>query len=144
VGRRRRPAGDPGRRAGLCAKYGINGVCDAAYVANTIHREQVAEAPYFAALGGIYPSRPEAVRGAVTDLGLTIDQLCSVSDQPWRGPCGFSGATMLDYAEALGPVDAPAWVKRAAVSLCRGYASNIDWSANVRDVASLIGSAGGS
>jgi hypothetical protein len=131
----------------LCARYGLNGVCDPGYVANLIHAEQTAEDPYYAVPewgGAIFARRADAVPGGSVSsrgFGLTLEELNATDDRPWRGACATSGATMRDFADALAAVAAPAWVKRAAVALCRSYASNIDWRRDARDVATAIAAA---
>jgi hypothetical protein len=129
----------------LCEAYGLNGICDPGFAANTLARERTSRDPYFTIGDRVYcepdPSDPRSGDWWAIPEGLTIEELRAVDSRPWTGPCAISGATMRDFADALAAVKAPAWVKRATVSLCRSYASTIDWRKDARDVATRISSA---
>lgn len=134
--------------AGLCiaARFEINGVCDAPYIANTIAHHADAWEPYFTSGPYIFvetdPMGQRCDAGYLVDHHnpdkLTVDELRTVTDRPWGGRCATSGATMHEFADSLAPVDAPPWMKRAAVSICRSYSSSFDWREEVATVAAII------
>lgn len=53
---------------------------------------------------------------------MTKEEVDRITDRPWQGKCATSGLTVEEFGERLENVsDLPAWVTRAAVSICRSY-----------------------
>lgn len=72
---------------------------------------------------------------------MTVAPDLHITDRPWSGRCATTGCTLAEFADALQGVDAPSWVTRAAVSLCRSYATCLQPSGHpesVREVVQLI------